>query len=841
MPYQGGQYPQQQYPQQGPGAPQQFGAPAYPGAYPQQPYQGQPQYPAAPYGAPQQPGAQYPGAPQFPSPAAYQGGYGAPMPGAQMPGAPQYPQQQYPPQQHPQPGMPQYGQPQYAPPPPQQYGQPAYGQPAYPPQPPAQPPPFRGAAQPIPGQQMPGQPMPGQYPGAPQYPGVPGGAAPRPPQAPWAGGTFAAPGLPPAVAPTNRQQPPSVPQNPAASPPTAPKAAAPKPAVAGPTPNGAAPPPAAPPTTKPKDQQNPSAPDGKGRSQSAAAPAAKSAPTSRSAPDAKPSTGPTIGIPAPKPSSSTSPASIAAAARAAEAVAGPAVRQEYDPDDDIEDPVDVLKRNAVPLLVSFVVNLVLIIVLGLIRNHVVPTKEYALEASFDSPGKESLAEIRSLAEATETLEMPDQRPLAAPPEVPKAVKLTVDPIGSAPSPALVPPSSLLPAAMAGRGISGGMKQSLVNSKGGSQQTESAVDYGLQWLAFHQMPNGMWNLTGDGAAGKGKYSKGSKFENHEAATAMALLAFFGAGHTPNNGSKHAKAIDAGVKALLRSQDAKGNFFQGKKADDWMYSHALCTMAVCEYLALEPTNTSLRAPCEKAVRFCIESQHDWGGWRYTPRGDSDTSVTGWMLMALQSAKNAKIKVPQDVFDRIGGYLDRAQQGLPAAVDARAVLATKDMQQVRTDLGSRYSYQPGMDYDHVMTAEGLLCRMYLGWKHDDPRLKQGCSFLLEQHLPTWEQRDVYYWYYGTQAMFHMEGEYWAKWNATLRDMLVANQEQSGPEKGSWNPLGGGQLQQDGADLWSMNNAGGRLYVTCFSLYMLEVYYRHLPLYSELKKQMESRQPTQ
>lgn len=502
----------------------------------------------------------------------------------------------------------------------------------------------------------------------------------------------------------------------------------------------------------------------------------------------------------------------------------------------------MLKKNAIPLLVSFVVHLALIILLGLMVNVTVTSKQFVLEASIDSQGDASLAEIRSLADATEALDMPDQRPLAALPQLPNAIKIPITPLGMGAAAPLVIPSTLLPSALAGRGVTG-VKGRLLGEKGGTKQTEQAVDLGLAWLANHQLPSGFWSLTGDAVQGKGKYTKGSKFENNEAATAMALLAFFGAGHTPSSGGPHSQVIDKAVKALLRSQDAKGNFFQGKKADDWMYSHALCTMAICEYLALEPTNTSLRAPCEKAVRFCIESQHDLGGWRYTPRGDSDTSVTGWMLMALQSAKNAKVKVPPEVFDRISGYLDKASKGLDSMNmrSTNAVAATKTTDKTMSDEGSRYSYQPGMDFDHVMTAEGLLCRMYLGWAHTDPRLKNGCDFLLAQHLPTWEQRDVYYWYYGTQAMFHMEGDYWNKWNGTLRDMLVANQEQTGPERGSWNPLGGGPRQEEGADLWSMNNAGGRLYVTCFSLYMLEVYYRHLPLYSELKKQMESANKTQ
>ncbi|MGC3966287.1 MAG: hypothetical protein QM775_02615 [Pirellulales bacterium] len=323
--------------------------------------------------------------------------------------------------------------------------------------------------------------------------------------------------------------------------------------------------------------------------------------------------------------------------------------------------------------------------------------------------------------------------------------------------------------------------------------------------------------------------------------MALLAFFGAGHTPKNNSPHSKVIDKGVKALLRGQDAQGNLFHGTQKDDLLYTQALCTMALCEYLALEPKNSESRAPCEKALKYCLETQSDSGGWKYTPRLDSDTSVTGWMLMALQSAKNAGLQVPQENFDKITAYLDQVAKG-PDLVNARTTIVNLNTPGMKaageTPVGSRYGYMIGDNYDHVMTAEGLLCRMYLGWAPSDERLRNGVEYLLSEKLPQWQDRDVYYWYYGTQLMFHMEGNYWNLWNNTLRDQLVTKQEAAGPEKGSWNPMGTGPAQDIGADTWSMVGRGGRLYVTCFSLYMLEVYYRHLPLYSELKKQMEARQ---
>jgi hypothetical protein len=50
----------------------------------------------------------------------------------------------------------------------------------------------------------------------------------------------------------------------------------------------------------------------------------------------------------------------------------------------------------------------------------------------------------------------------------------------------------------------------------------------------------------------------------------------------------------------------------------------------------------------------------------------------------------------------------------------------------------------------------------------------------------------------------------------LLPKQQVKQGKERGSWDPEG---------DAWG--DVGGRLYVTCLSIYMLEVYYRHLPLY--------------
>jgi hypothetical protein len=88
------------------------------------------------------------------------------------------------------------------------------------------------------------------------------------------------------------------------------------------------------------------------------------------------------------------------------------------------------------------------------------------------------------------------------------------------------------------------------------------------------------------------------------------------------------------------------------------------------------------------------------------------------------------------------------------------------------------------------------------------------------------VYYWYYATQMLHHLEGEPWKKWNGIMRDLLVEKQIRSGKERGSWDPV------RPTPDRWGAH--AGRLYVTCLSIYILEVYYRHLPLYSSVKLEL-------
>ncbi len=140
------------------------------------------------------------------------------------------------------------------------------------------------------------------------------------------------------------------------------------------------------------------------------------------------------------------------------------------------------------------------------------------------------------------------------------------------------------------------------------------------------------------------------------------------------------------------------------------------------------------------------------------------------------------------------------------------------VQVDSGSGYGYvDPGRGL--ATTAIGLLCRMYLGWKQDDPALERGAQFISSQGpSPT----NMYYNYYATQVMIQYDGDngpLWTKWNEKMKPQLVSSQAKNGHETGSW------YFDERG----HVTERGGRLYCTAMSCMTLEVYYRLSPIYKK------------
>jgi hypothetical protein len=200
-----------------------------------------------------------------------------------------------------------------------------------------------------------------------------------------------------------------------------------------------------------------------------------------------------------------------------------------------------------------------------------------------------------------------------------------------------------------------------------------------------------------------------------------------------------------------------------------------------------------------------------WRYEPRGgENDTSVTGWCVMALKSGKFAGLEVDPDAFEGARTWVDKmtdpnfGQVGYnyPGGVPARPP-------------GKQDRFPA--EKSQSMTAAGILTRIFLG---EDPRgsemIRKGANLCVEQP-PVWNPDDgsidMYYWYYGTLALFQVGGKPWRTWNESMKRAIVEHQHPkgSGTRTGSWDPIG------------AWGDDGGRVYSTACMVMCLEVYYRY------------------
>lgn len=359
----------------------------------------------------------------------------------------------------------------------------------------------------------------------------------------------------------------------------------------------------------------------------------------------------------------------------------------------------------------------------------------------------------------------------------------------------------------GHGLRQGDLNKLAPMLGATDESQRAVALGLKWLKMHQSPNGLWSFE--------NYHRHNKEcncrvgieqdvdPNDTASTALGLLPFLGAGHSHQKATPYRETVFNGLEALRRRMDKQG-YFGGT-----MYGHGLATIAFCEAYSLTK-DPKLRETAQRAVDFIAIAQNPrTGGWRYQPRSTGDTSVVGWQIMALESAAIAELKVNQTALDMSIKWLDACQVKVPSLNDPAAKRIA-------------YQYIPGEYTSPALTAVGVLNREYLGWGPKHPDLISGCEYLierppprLEEYLPG-EKLELYYWYYATQALHHMSGDYFSRWNPRIRELLVKTQEREGHRAGSWDPT-----------IADYGNRGGRIYATSLAVLTLEVYYRYLPLY--------------
>lgn len=342
------------------------------------------------------------------------------------------------------------------------------------------------------------------------------------------------------------------------------------------------------------------------------------------------------------------------------------------------------------------------------------------------------------------------------------------------------------------------RAAILLENGGNAHTEAAVQAALTWLAENQELDGRWDCAVHGGGREarvlGHDRGGAGTEADAAVTGLAVLAFLGAGHTHLEGN-YRETVQHALEYLLRIQAKDGDLAGNARTFARMYCHGMATLALSEAFAMTG-DPRLRPYVERAVKYTIRTQHlTDGGWRYQPGDPGDTSQLGWQLMALRSAEMAGIRLPGKTRAGMIRFLNSVAAG------RRGGLA---------------SYRPRSRATRTMTAEALVCRLFLGLRMNQSAVEEAAAFLM-QETPQSGPMNLYYWYYATVALFQVRGDAWGEWNEALQQRLLATQELAGPSAGSWSPN----------TVWGAY--GGRVYSTAMAALCLEVYYRYLPMYAE------------
>lgn len=310
-----------------------------------------------------------------------------------------------------------------------------------------------------------------------------------------------------------------------------------------------------------------------------------------------------------------------------------------------------------------------------------------------------------------------------------------------------------------------------------REVEAAVDHGLAWLARTQQSDGTWGGIGTGGA-------------TAAATGLAVMAFMGRGHVPGQGP-YGENINRGIDAIISIQESRRDGVIAERTQGQvMYDHGICTVALCEAYGMLDDNRQAKARTAigKAIRVILNAQNikknfnDQGGWRYTPdMQSSDTSVTGWQLMALRGAKNVGAFLPQQAIDDGIAYIKR-----------------------RAAFGGGFCYEGNNGPNAALTGTGILALSLMG-QPDAPEVKAGGDFLLR--TPVGNGGHYYYAvYYCSQAAWQLGGQYWSTLSREIFSDLLARQRGDG----SWS----------GAE-------GGDTVCTGMAILALTVPYRYLPIY--------------
>ncbi len=354
------------------------------------------------------------------------------------------------------------------------------------------------------------------------------------------------------------------------------------------------------------------------------------------------------------------------------------------------------------------------------------------------------------------------------------------------------------------------------------KARAALKAGAAWLVAHQSESGAWSaMDFSSRCGKlGKIACGGTGEAlHDVGiTGLCAMALLAAIEDPTKDAKLAHLARA-ADWLAAQQDPQSGLLGEKAGHSFLYSHAIATQALCELhrAGLLRQGTSV---LEGAHRAICAAQNPGSGWRYDlpPSGDSDTSVTAWMVMALGQLKVCGVEVSEQSFAGAQKFLLSmvAPENGRIGYDQPGSLSSR-----QTRVNEHFPSESG----EAMTAAGLIAGAELDLRLE--KFGRGWSTQLAlvakcmpAPAPDAAPMDFYYVYWGAGALAVHEGKNLEPWNKRMLSAVVSSQckDKEVDTLGSWTPN----------DAWG--SIGGRPQTTALAMLALAAPLRYAELRSDI-----------
>ena len=275
--------------------------------------------------------------------------------------------------------------------------------------------------------------------------------------------------------------------------------------------------------------------------------------------------------------------------------------------------------------------------------------------------------------------------------------------------------------------------------------------------------------------------------------LAGMACLATGHVPGD-VKYTRLIDRSLDYVLANHDDTG--YYGGKGGGKMYAHSIATLFLteCSGMVSKERQAQIDEALPRAIKVILDAQnvkkskYEDGGWRYTPDArDSDTSCSGWALMALRSARLNGAQVPKSAIERAVKYMHRHHHPQKGC----------------------FGYQNTDGCAVTLSGAGILCLELCG-RHEDPDSLSAAKFLMSVYRDKLmgEGYSYYGLYYASQGLFQIGGENWKEFSEWMYSSYLPIQRESG----AW-PGRGGERSEP--------------YATAMTILAFAVPYRQLPVY--------------